>query len=77
MSDQIPSKWAAITVEYGEKRKHLSADCESSLHFFATAAEADEWAKKHCAYDQKAIVAVLKIERLVKAAPVVFEIVNA
>jgi hypothetical protein len=77
VTDKIPSKWMAVIVQYGERGKHLCSDPDVSPNFFATEEEADKWAKEHCAYDQKAIVAILKVERLVKAAPVVFEVVNA
>lgn len=77
MTDKIPSKWMAVVVHYGERGKHLYSDPDLSTNFFATEEEADKWAKNHCAYDQKAMVAILKVERLVKAAPVTFEVVTA
>lgn len=75
--DPVPSKWMATVVEYGEKKGHLYVPIEHSQMFFATEAEADKWAKDQCAYDQKSLVAILKVDRLVKAAPVTFEVMTA
>ena len=77
LTDKVPSKWITIVVKYGEKGKHLYADTDFSTGFWATEAEAQMWAEGHCRYDQKAIVAVLKVDRLVKAKPVEFETVAA
>lgn len=74
MTDKIPSRWMAAVVFYGEKKKHLYVGVDAGPHMFATEAEADKWAKEFCADDRTAMVSVLKVERIIKAAPATFEV---
>ena len=75
---EIPSKWAVMEVGYGEGKKFLYHTMEhDGPNFFATEKEAQEWAQDHCRFNQKAMVVVVKIERMVKAKPVEFDNIAA
>jgi hypothetical protein len=77
MSEPVPSKWVAIVVQYGEGQKHLYSDHEISPQFCRSELEAQQWAEDHCRFNQRAMVAVLKVDRLVCAKPVEFERITA
>lgn len=63
---KVPSKWATIVVRYGEKEKHLYADGDYSPGFFATEAEAQESAEAYCRHSPDIMVAVVKVERMLR-----------
>lgn len=64
-------------VGYGEEKKHLVVADDSHPYLFPTEAEAEKWAKTHCEHCQKSIVALLKVDRLIKAAAMTFETITA
>ena len=77
LEDEIPSKWVAIVVLYGERRKHLYEHHDHRPHFFPTERDARKWAEDHCRFDQKANVLILRADSIVRAKPVEFETIAA
>lgn len=78
MADAIPSKWVTIVVEYGEKQKHLYAETvDYPVCFWDTEDQAQKAAEDHCRFNQRAMVLVLRADRMVKARPVEFDSIKA
>lgn len=77
LTDDVPSKWVAIVVKYGDGRKHLYSDSDLSPRFFAAENEAQAWSEGFCRDNPRATVLVLQAKRIVKAKPIEFENIEA
>ena len=74
----MPSGWATVPVRYGEKRAHFYATSEDQelLGFHPTEERALAAARNECARNPDVMMAILKIEQVIKAKPVEVEAVH-
>ena len=71
----LPSEWAIVAVAFGEGKKHLYSTDKASLEFFPTYDKALEKARLDIE-DGGGIIAIMQVNRLLKAKPVEFEVIT-
>lgn len=71
----LPSEWAIVAIAFGEGKKHLYATDKASLEFFPSYDKALS-AAQAAIEDGGGMIAVMQVNRLLKAKPVEFDIVT-